>query len=217
MISNSWIVLSICCTTKHYLHIVLIFKKCHLCKCTSILRIVNKKRHKRGAACIKVLKKWSNLFWILACPFQKCLNNRHAKLTKECTKCTKWLPPIFIHICVSQLSLPKSIPSFSDPFDELEELCEVSSSSSLATNALSSLNCNPTSPWVWYMLLVLLCVVLRATFGIFSFIILIMVCLRWPVLVKEKSYSSMSTLLSERVDVLNKFFLLAFCLCLKHP
>ena len=47
---------------------------------------------------------------------------------------------------VSKLLLSKSMPSFSDPSDEVEEVSEVSSSSSLATNALSSSNCNPTSP-----------------------------------------------------------------------
>mgnify|MGYP006872748235 CR=1 FL=1 len=37
-----------------------------------------------------------------------------------------------------------------------------------------------------------------------------MACLRWHVLVKEKSYTSMSTLSSVGVDVLGRFFLLGF-------
>ena len=101
-----------------------------------------------------------------------------------------------------------------DPSNELEELCEVSSSSSLATNALSSSNCNPTSSWLGDILLVRLSVVFGPTFGIFSFNILIVVCLRWHVLVNKKSYTSMSTLSNVRVDTLNRFFLLLFLLVL---
>ena len=71
----------------------------------------------------------------------------------------------------------------------------------LATIALSSSNCNPTSPWLWDMILVHLCVEFGTTSGIFSFIILIVVCLRWLVLAKDKSYTTISTLSSVRIDV----------------
>ena len=45
---------------------------------------------------------------------------------------------------------------------------------------------------------------------IFSFSILIVVCRRWHVLVKEKSYTRVSTLVNVRVDVLGALFLLHF-------
>ena len=117
-------------------------------------------------------------------------------------------------MCVYEwkLSFSKSIPSFSDPSDELVAHCEVSSSSSLATNALSSSNCKPTETWLWDMLLVCVCVVCCATLGSFSSNILIVVCLRWPVSVNEKSYTSISTESSVRVDMLGTFFLLHFLL-----
>ena len=78
-------------------------------------------------------------------------------------------------MCVYEwkLSFSKSIPSFSDPSNELVAHCEVSSSSSLATNALSSSNCKPTETWLWDMLLVCICVVSCTTLGSFSFNILI--------------------------------------------
>ena len=51
-----------------------------------------------------------------------------------------------------------------------------------------------------------------ATSRIFSFIILIVVCLKWLILINEKSYTTMSTLSSFKVDVLGGFFLLCFLL-----
>ena len=107
-----------------------------------------------------------------------------------------------LQIMYQKLSLSKSTPASRDPFDELDTLFEVSSSSSVATNALSSSNCNPTSPWLWDVLLVRLVVISAPALGIFSFIILIVVCLSRPILLKKKSYTSMSTLSSMRVDIL---------------
>ena len=71
---------------------------------------------------------------------------------------------IYFHLL--ELSFSKYMPSSSDRSDELVGVCEVSSSSSMPTNAFFSSNCNPTSPWLWVMLLVCLCVVSSATFGI---------------------------------------------------
>ena len=63
------------------------------------------------------------------------------------------------------------------------------------------------------LLLVCLCVVSGVTFGIFSFIILIVFCLIWPVFGQgEVMYTSMSTLSSMRVNVLGRFFLHHFLL-----
>ena len=81
-----------------------------------------------------------------------------------------------------------------------------------ATNTSSSSNCNPIETWFWDMLLVCLCVVSCATLGSFSFNIVIIVCLRWLVLVKEKSYTSISTESSVRVHILGTFFFLHFLL-----